>query len=350
MSEATVRPFSENKALTSGSVASNGRFPTQSLVPMCAREVLASYMGPRGTQGPTQPARARLCPVNLGSRIALALSLLLLARTSSAQTPPPIVSPTPPPVVVPVPTVVPAAPPQDEALAFRLRLLESNLLTLDAMGSGSGRLVSGIASMVIGGIFVTLGATLTDETLGGTGPGSHEAASGVRGILFVFGGLSLADGLITLLFIPDLGDAAIEYQAMPYSPRRAAIAKMRYGERALQDYASQSRTDRLVNGIGGSLIGLAGIGAILVLADITPDNNPLMFYVFVGFGVIQVIGGVIDIVTPSRAERMWAAYDRTSRLNPVRRQREARLEPGLAPVFSPNGRITGAVSTLGIRF
>jgi hypothetical protein len=289
--------------------------------------------------------------VNLCSRIALALAVVLVARTASAQspTPPPIVSPGPTPVPAVTP-IVPSPPaPQDEALAFRLRLLEQNLLTLDAMGSGSGRLVSGIASMVIGGIFVTLGAALSDETLGGTGPESHEAASAVRTVLFVFGGLSLADGLITILFIPDMGDAAIEYQAMPYSPRRAAVAKMRYGERALHEYAGQSRTDRLVNGIGGTLIGLAGIGAILLLADVTPENNPLMFYVLVGFGAIQVIGGVIDIVTPSRAERMWAAYERTSRLNPVRRQ-EARLEPGLAPVFSPSGRLSGAVSTLGIRF
>lgn len=289
-------------------------------------------------------------------RPALVLGLLFASRIATAQPepePPPIVEPgtgaAPPPVAV----AAPAPPPDatDEALAFRLRLLEQDLTILDAAGSGSARLVNGIASLVLGGVFVSLGALLSDETLAGTGPGASDAADDIRGIFFVFGGLSIADGLLTLLFIPSLGDSALDFQAMPVSPRRAALAKMRFGERALRDYADQSRTDRLVNGIGGTALGLIGLAAMVTLFDITPDNNPVFFYILVAVGAIQVIGGVIEIVTPSRAERMWEAYRRTMIANPVRRRSSGvSFVPGFAPAFAPSGRVTGGTATLGLRY
>jgi hypothetical protein len=258
----------------------------------------------------------------------------------------------PPP---PVPTALPPAPPAapdatDEALAFRLRLLEQDLTILDAAGSSNGRLINGIASLILGGVLVTLGAALSDETLVGEGPGAAEAANEFRTVLFVFGGLSIVDGLLTIIFIPSLGDAALDFQAMPLSPRRAAVARMRFGERALHDYADQSRTDRLVNGIGGTLLGLAGLGAMIILFDVTPDNNPVFFYILVAVGAIQVVGGVIDIVSESRAERMWEAYSRSMRANPVHRRTSLLPRPGLLPVFGPDGHLSGGVATLGIRF
>ena len=125
---------------------------------------------------------------------------------------------------------------------------------------------------------------------------------------------------------------------------------MRFGERALGGYAADSRTDRLVTGIGGTLVGLAGLGAMLLIFDIKPEGNTtVIFYILVAFGAIQVISGIIEIVTPSRAERMWNAYERAARLRPVRRH-SAQLVPGAAPLFGPDGRVVGGTATLGLRF
>src|SRR5262245_52725307 len=84
--------------------------------------------------------------------------------------------PPPPPAVMAAPPAPPReATPGDEALRFRLQLLNQDLLSLDASSGSSARLVNGIASLVIGGVFVMLGAVL-----------NLDADS--RGLFYVLGG------------------------------------------------------------------------------------------------------------------------------------------------------------------
>jgi hypothetical protein len=198
-------------------------------------------------------------------------------------------------------------------MRLRLRLLGDDLQTLDQR-SYTGRYVDAISSIIIGGALIALGAAVDfpDE--------------GSRRLLYFSGAVSAGQGALSLAFVPSLGDDALRFVAMDDSDLRAARRKLRFGERALEHAAGASKTDRLVNALGGMGLGIAYYGIALPIWGLT--NTPLD-YILIAYAAIVVVQGVIELLTPTPAERMWDVYVETAREHPVgRRRRQATVTGG----------------------
>lgn len=258
-------------------------------------------------------------PMQLRNFLVLFSLFLVIAPTiAQAQEAPP------PPPAVAAPPVVPSTRPGQSArpvgpdpaaarreanLRLRLRLLGDDLMTLDQR-SYTSRYIDAISAIVIGGALIAIGAALGDEEI-------HPAG---RRLLYFSGAVSAAEGALSLAFVPSMGDDALRFTAMPDEERRDARRKLRFGERALEDAASEARTDRLVNALGGMGLGVAYFGALPFLG-FTGDGPQILDYFLIAYAALAVVQGVISLLSRTPAERMWDVYEETARAHPVGRRR-----------------------------
>lgn len=255
--------------------------------------------------------------------IALAVPGIASAQTNEPVTPepppsgvvapPPVVSSTPTGDAVPAPVPVDARRARREAnLRLRLRLLGDDLQTLDQR-SYTGRYVDAISSIVIGGALIALGAAVE---------GLDE---GSRRLLYFSGAVSAGQGALSLAFVPSMGDDALRFMAMDDADMREARRKLRFGERALENAAGSAKTDRLVNALGGMGLGVAYYGIALPIWGLT---GTVIDYLLIAYAAIVVVQGVIALVSPTPAERMWDVYVETAKEHSIGRRRRATVIGG----------------------
>lgn len=184
-------------------------------------------------------------------------------------------------------------------IRLRLGMLERDLRLIDNRWS-IGVWAAPIATTTFGGVLALFGA------------------SGVRGFLYddpdelyLMGSVIAARGALLLFFVPSLDDAYEEFDAMPAVAVTDAFRKAQLGRRILRHAATSARTDRLVSGVSGLAVTAAYFG--IALPTFGLDARRVFDWVLAIYAGITVIEGIISLVVPSKAERMWTAYRRVER-------------------------------------
>ncbi len=178
------------------------------------------------------------------------------------------------------------------SLAARLRVLEADLRLL-ALQNGGG-LVDGVVSLVSGGLFVGLALALEDTQ--------------TANYLYLVGGTTAARGLLQLLVAPDPEEASLALEHMPMGSPQQAAERLRFAEDALRETAQQARWLRILESALNMGAALAVIPLFLAPADYELVG-PLSYFVVIG-AAVGFVGGAITLLTPSQAERRWAAYEK----------------------------------------
>lgn len=221
-------------------------------------------------------------------------------------------------------------------IATRLRVLDADLNVLSSRGSNG--LVDGILSILSGGLSITLGFVINDD-------------SPIATWLFLYGGANVARGILNIALAPDPSEHAIQFSHMPMGTVGEVKARLRYGEESLESLADRSRLVRILD----ASINIASGAAIVPLYFSQKDEgDPLVSDAFdtivlIAAG-ISVISGVISLLTRTEAERRWAAYEGLrDRLVRERRDqlRRRRTAPTVGAGPLPNG---GGAVTVGAEF
>lgn len=183
-------------------------------------------------------------------------------------------------------------------ISTRLRVLAADLDALANRGGPS--LTNGVLSVVTGGLSIALGALLAEESL--------------SPFLYVFGGASMARGVVDLVFSPDPDAVALEFSHMPMRDVDEVKMRLRFGERGLRGLADDARIARILD---GSLSVAAGVAVVpLVLLPLSEEEDreleALDVFVVIGAG-ISVLSGVVSLVSKSDAERRDQAYTKLKR-------------------------------------
>jgi hypothetical protein len=240
------------------------------------------------------------------------------ALEQEAIPPPPAATETPPAYDAPVPAPPAAQPPPDGGarypsgegarpegfadadaeiripprIATRLRVLESDFNALAARGGNS--IVDGVLSILTGGLTITLAVLLADE------PNIPEE------YLYLYGGATVARGIIDLVLMPNPSDAAIAFAHMPMGSPREVMTRLRYGETELESLADRTRMTRIIDASLNIGVGVAVIPLWFGPRDY--EIQPFDWFIIIG-SAISVISGLINLLSRSEAERRWSAYE-----------------------------------------
>ena len=188
--------------------------------------------------------------------------------------------------------------PVDSRLADRMRALDASWAVLGSQGlnytSAVLSLVLGAAQVVIGGVLLEVG-------------GGFELFAPV---FMTMGAIQVARAIIVdFILRPNPQPIAIQYASMPGGTRAQRLARLHYGEEQLEALAEQSAIIRYVDS-GINLVG-AGIivGAYFAIREdsIGGDFQPYELLFFIG-PAVSVVVSLINLFTPSNAERRWDAY------------------------------------------
>ena len=186
----------------------------------------------------------------------------------------------------------------DAQITDRLRMLDASWNVLGAQGLNYTNavlsLIVGAAQVVIGGVFLEIGA-----------PWDFIAP-----IFMVTGGVQVARTIVVAFILrPNPQPVALEYLGMRSGTREERLARLRFGEEQLERLADQSATLRYVD----SGINVAGAGALVAAYFAMRDSSglgdfdPVELIFFIG-PAISLVMAVINLFTPSNAERRWDAY------------------------------------------
>lgn len=184
----------------------------------------------------------------------------------------------------------------DAQINDRLRMLDASWNVLGAQGLNYTNsvlsLIVGAAQVVIGGVFLEVGP-----------PWDFIAP-----IFMVTGGVQVARTIVVdFILRPNPQPVGLEYMAMSSGTRQERLARLRFGEEQLERLADQSATLRYVD----SGINVAGAGALVAayfaMRPSGTDFDPVELIFFVG-PAISLVMAVINLFTPSNAERRWDAY------------------------------------------
>ncbi len=230
--------------------------------------------------------------------------------------------------------------------ATRLRALDAAFQTLAARGGG-GNVVDGVLGILTGGAAVTIGGVLLGE--------GDETQVPLAAYLFVYGGVGLVRGVLSLVLMSDPSGAQLAFAQMPMANMDDVRARLEYGEHELASLADRARLARILDACLNIGAGLAFIPAYLGPNDFALPSD-LGWFVLIGAG-ISVVGGIVGLFTVTEAERRWSAYeqlrDRLERGGDVdmaavdaRSVTEARGE--IAPVAGASG--SGAIFGLAGTF
>lgn len=175
------------------------------------------------------------------------------------------------------------------SIATRLRALDADLQILAARGGGS--IVDGVLSILTGGISITLGILLNSA------PSNY---------LYVYGGVGVVRGVLSLSLMTNPSAAAIQYSHMSMGSTSEVRARLRYGETQLDSLADMARIGRIID---GSLNIAAGLAVIPIYLG--PNNfeitSPFDYFVLIG-AAISTVSGVITLFSSNEAERRQSAY------------------------------------------
>lgn len=177
-------------------------------------------------------------------------------------------------------------------VATRLRVLDSSLQALAARG-GSG-VVDGVLSIVGG-------ATLT-----GIGIWQYDENRSLGGYLLLWGSSNVIRGVVTLALNPRPARDHIAFTAMPMATMDEVMARLTFGENALETLARRSKVVRVLDASLNMAAGIAFIPMYLAPNDFK-IVDPFDYFILIGSG-ISVLSGVISLFTRSDAERRWDAY------------------------------------------
>ncbi len=219
------------------------------------------------------------------------------------------------------PAQSPAEPSREDigispSIATRLRVLESNLTVLGNRGTSP---LNGIVSLITGGVTVGIAGWQWSE--------NPDAAS----YLMVWGSSYVVRGVLELAIRPNANTRAIEYAHMPMNSQEEVMARLAYGEEALESIARRTRLKRILRGSLNMAVGALVIPVYFVPRDWS-FSNPFDYLVLLSSG-ISVISGLIDLISRSDAERRWSAYqDLRARL-----ENEVLVLRGVAPLAAPGG-------------
>ncbi|MCB9596416.1 MAG: hypothetical protein H6719_27080 [Sandaracinaceae bacterium] len=184
----------------------------------------------------------------------------------------------------------------DAQLDDRLRVLDASWNVLGAQGLNY---TNSVLSLIIGGAQVVVGGVFLE-----IGPPWDFIAP----IFMVTGGVQVARTIIVdFILRPNPQPIALEYLGMASGTRQERLARLRYGEEQLESLATASATLRYVD----SGLNVAGAGALVAayfgMRDDRRDFDPVELIFFVG-PAISLVMAVINLFTPSNAERRWDAY------------------------------------------
>jgi len=186
----------------------------------------------------------------------------------------------------------------DSRIADRLRALDASWAVLGSQGlnytSAVLSLILGAAQVVIGGVLLEVG-------------GGFELFAP---IFMTMGGIQVARAIVVdFILRPNPQPIAIRYASMPGGTREQRLARLRYGEEQLEALAEQSAILRYVDS-GINIVG-AGVlvAAYFAIREETGvgDFQPYELLFFIGPAVSLVVA-LINLFTPSNAERRWDAY------------------------------------------
>lgn len=186
----------------------------------------------------------------------------------------------------------------DSRLADRMRALDASWAVLGSQGlnytSAVLSLVLGAAQVVIGGVLLEVG-------------GGFDLFAPV---FITMGSIQVARAIVVdFILRPNPQPTAIRYASMPGGTRAQRLARLRYGEEQLESLAEQSAIIRYVDS-GITLAGAAVlVGAYFAIREdsIGGDFQPYELLFFIG-PAVSVVVSLINLFTPSNAERRWDAY------------------------------------------
>lgn len=233
------------------------------------------------------------------------------SATEALPPPPPAAStpaPPPSPPVTAASALAPGAawsltpPTAQRALTReRLRLLNQSLLGLPER-SRSGRITEGIINVALGGGLFALGFLFSSDT---------GSASPLRTLLWFQGGYSALNGAVGLAWTPARERLPPAYGAMPVRTGAQRRERLRYGELALDEMASDSRLRRTLMGVGSAVLGIGTLG--ILYRDQIFDNaampEPAEYnYLIIGLSLVSVAANVITVFSQTEEERLRANY------------------------------------------
>jgi hypothetical protein len=176
----------------------------------------------------------------------------------------------------------------------RLRTLEADLALLAA--HSHGRVLDGALRIAVGSAFVSLGVFVDDA----------------RALLLTLGGASIAQGINTLVLLPDV---QAEVRAFALSPRNTPAqvdVRIRLGEQTLARIAKRTRAARL---LGASVTMAAAAAYVPVYWALSrAEDSRYRFgddsidFVLLTLAGLGFAAGLVEAIIPSEAERRWSDY------------------------------------------
>ena len=178
----------------------------------------------------------------------------------------------------------------------RLRLLDTNLPTL-AQQSRSSRTTRAVSDLVMGGVMILTGFLVP--------PGTPS-----RYWIWGYGAAQTAGGIVGFVWAPAVETETSQYLHMPFARGRERRARVRFGERALEDMAADAARRRYLGGVGSIGLPLALTG--IVYADPLFNGRPFVpstfDVLFIALTGAQIVLAVYELFVPSPVERFRGMY------------------------------------------
>jgi hypothetical protein len=163
-----------------------------------------------------------------------------------------------------------------------------------------GRLIEGIISLGLGTVMGVVAIFAAPS------PGMYD----LRPWLWTMAGVTAAEGVVTLAWTPARESLSRQYARMPYATARERHARIRFGEHALDEMASDGSRRRILSSVAGAVI---PAGLLLVLyRDPIFNHAPYTFgvfdYLIIGFAGIEVVTSLLGLISRSDEERLRDMY------------------------------------------
>ncbi|MEZ4406655.1 MAG: hypothetical protein R3A52_09280 [Polyangiales bacterium] len=194
-------------------------------------------------------------------------------------------------------------------LRDRLRLLDTSIIPL-AERSRDARRTEGIINLVIGaGVF---GLGFAYSALSDT-----SGVSPTQALLWVQGGYTALTGAVQLLWVPARERLSEQYALQPRRTPHDRRLRVRFGEQALEDMASDGRRRRVLGALAGVGFSLASLG--IIYRDQIFDGQawpepPAFNYLVIGLVGLSMVANLIPVFSASPEERLRDAYRREVRM------------------------------------
>ncbi len=178
-------------------------------------------------------------------------------------------------------------------------MLDTSFAGLAGRSSGQ-RVLDGIISIGAGGVM--FGSSFLIPPVAGV--------ADLRPWLWATSGYLALQGIVNLAWAPARERLSREYEALPQGTAAQRRARMRFGERALDDMAADGHRRRILGGIAN----IVATGALLAvpyhdtILNGTPHTLSLTDAVVLTYGGVAVILHVVQMFSQSEEERLRNSY------------------------------------------